>query len=915
MKNANKPIPFWSWNDKLEKEELIRQIEWMHKNGIGGFFMHARGGLKTEYLSNEWFDCIRACCQRAEELGMDAWAYDENGWPSGFVGGKLLSDANNLARYLTSNIGAYDEKAYISYSLDGDKLEIVDCGENCLNIYLHISISNTDILNPDVVDKFIAETHEKYKKEVLDRGYKLKGFFTDEPQYYREATPYSPMIEKYFIENYGEEAKPNLGLLFVEKEGYREFRYRYYLGMNTLLTQNYARKIYEWCDKNGLLLTGHYIEERGLVEQMMCAAGCSPLYEYEHIPGIDWLKRGVLDEVAPKQVSSVAAQMGRKYVLTETFAACGWSVTPRELKRIAEYQFVHGVNLVCGHLTPYSEYGQRKRDYPAHYSEMNPWCKKYFKEFNDYLSEIGHKLSESQEVIRVGVLHPMRSMYFVYKRNDHRDTVELNTAFSQDVEMLADRQIGHHYLDETLLEKYGVVTADAKLKLGCCEYDYLILPLMYTMGKSTENLLRQYVSAGGKILLLRGKPEYLEGKKYEYSYLESNTTIEEIVEKQLYSITYKGGKLRTSTRKDKNGNPFVYAVNLSEQEAAILSIGNGHLKIEPYGSAFVDPSKLPTSLPEEQKKLPLGDIFKVVGGDENKFTIDRARYSFDGKNYGEEYSVRQIFKKLLDERYEGELYLQYSFVSKTIPKKISLLAENMNTKTVWINGVPIRKQKHFEAEKELYIYDLIDQVKIGDNQIVIQGWYHQSPAVYHALYGENVTESLRNCLVYDTNIESIYLQGDFGVYGCFKKSSSENVLIGKDFYLAERKLEIRDLIRDGYPFFSGEIVLQREMTLEDNNYTLEVNGAFHGISVNVNGRAAGHLFFNNKLDLSQYLSCGENTIVYGISVSNRNLLGPHHMAEDVDDIITPRTFDEEGVVLTAEKEKRLKCYKFIKNII
>ena len=43
-------LPFWSWNDDLEPEELERQIEWMHKNGVGGFFMHARGGLTTPYL-------------------------------------------------------------------------------------------------------------------------------------------------------------------------------------------------------------------------------------------------------------------------------------------------------------------------------------------------------------------------------------------------------------------------------------------------------------------------------------------------------------------------------------------------------------------------------------------------------------------------------------------------------------------------------------------------------------------------------------------------------------------------------------------------------------------------------------------------------------------------------------------------
>lgn len=79
-------IPFWSWNNYLDEAELCRQIEEMKSAGIGGFIMHARTGLKEEYLGEKWFSCIGACLQKAKELGMEAWVYDENGWPSGFVG-------------------------------------------------------------------------------------------------------------------------------------------------------------------------------------------------------------------------------------------------------------------------------------------------------------------------------------------------------------------------------------------------------------------------------------------------------------------------------------------------------------------------------------------------------------------------------------------------------------------------------------------------------------------------------------------------------------------------------------------------------------------------------------------------------------------------------------------------------------
>ena len=98
-------LPFWSWNDKLDPRILAEQIGWMKEQGIGGFFMHARGGLRTEYMSEEWMQCVDACIDAAKKQGMQAWIYDENGWPSGFAGGKLLEKEENRDAHITYNIG------------------------------------------------------------------------------------------------------------------------------------------------------------------------------------------------------------------------------------------------------------------------------------------------------------------------------------------------------------------------------------------------------------------------------------------------------------------------------------------------------------------------------------------------------------------------------------------------------------------------------------------------------------------------------------------------------------------------------------------------------------------------------------------------------------------------------------------
>ncbi|MBM3477572.1 MAG: hypothetical protein FJX75_30255, partial [Armatimonadetes bacterium] len=85
--------PFWSWNSRLDPARLCRQVESMHRAGMGGFFMHSRYGLKTPYLSDEWFACISACVEKAGELGMKAYLYDEDRWPSGPAGG-IVTRAN-----------------------------------------------------------------------------------------------------------------------------------------------------------------------------------------------------------------------------------------------------------------------------------------------------------------------------------------------------------------------------------------------------------------------------------------------------------------------------------------------------------------------------------------------------------------------------------------------------------------------------------------------------------------------------------------------------------------------------------------------------------------------------------------------------------------------------------------------------
>ena len=81
--------PFWGWNDRLQKENLGEQIEGFKKAGMGGFFIHSREGLETEYLSTEWMEDVKFCVDKARENDLELWIYDEDKWPSGAAGGMV----------------------------------------------------------------------------------------------------------------------------------------------------------------------------------------------------------------------------------------------------------------------------------------------------------------------------------------------------------------------------------------------------------------------------------------------------------------------------------------------------------------------------------------------------------------------------------------------------------------------------------------------------------------------------------------------------------------------------------------------------------------------------------------------------------------------------------------------------------
>ena len=115
--------PFWSWNCE-------RQIEELKQMGFGGFHIHCRSGMSTEYLGDEYMRLVKACVKKAKKENMLTWLYDEDRWPSGYAGGLVTKDKKYRKRLLVFSPEPKIDGEIINLKGYGDVSEVlIDFGK------------------------------------------------------------------------------------------------------------------------------------------------------------------------------------------------------------------------------------------------------------------------------------------------------------------------------------------------------------------------------------------------------------------------------------------------------------------------------------------------------------------------------------------------------------------------------------------------------------------------------------------------------------------------------------------------------------------------------------------------------------------------------------------------------------------
>lgn len=555
--------PFWAWNGKMDPEEVRRQIRGFKECGLGGFFMHARTGLQTAYLSDEWFASIGAAIDEAEKLGMEAWIYDEDRYPSGSGGGIITKNPKYRAKGIfieiqdaraaqaplpefirPENIVAVfaarirENTASHIRQLDLATRPALQDGESSLIFYTdtitcspwYNNYTYMDTMCKEAVRAFLDLTHEAYKKRFSDKfGKCVPGLFTDEPRYgflvnqplwdreHRDALPWTPGLLELFQETFGYDVRTRLPELFFEVDGVDsvEPRVNYVSTMMKMFMEAFAGQIGQWCRENNLIFTGHTVGEDSLSYQTSVCGDAMRFYEHMDMPGMDLLTEHHRGYQTAKQVASVAHQLGKQRRLCEVYGCTGWDFPGLGFKALGDWLFALGINYRCQHLASYTMEGEAKRDYPCPVA-LQTNDKETSRQCEDYFARLGVWLSHGREDRRILVISTIESAWSLFHRKwrTEKATQDYDREFNRLSHVLLANHLDFDYGDEELLSRHGDIR-NRELLLGQAAYDIVILPRAITLRSTTLSLLKRFQDSGGTVLTVNAAPTHIDAKPYQ----------------------------------------------------------------------------------------------------------------------------------------------------------------------------------------------------------------------------------------------------------------------------------------------------------------------------------------------------------------------------------------------------------------
>ena len=955
-------LPFFVWNGEVTETDIDHHLAEFKAQGINGIFIHPRPGMITPYLSDRWFQLCRYTVEKGKKLGMEVWLYDENSYPSGFAGGHVpaqMPESYNQGQGLAlQKLAQLDGDAASKFALilkkTGDGFTEVTAGAAAeagrkgeYYCFERVSyggraewfggFSYVDLIKPGVTEKFIEITMRGYEKTMGGEfGRALPGIFTDEPNISpprRNAMRWTPDLFEQFQKRWGYDLKPRLVSLFEETGDWRKVRHNYYALLLELFIDRWAKPWNRYAEQHHLQWTGHYWEHAwpnpGQGPDNMA------MYAWFHVPGIDMLFNQFREDVSAqfgnarsvKELASVANQLGRRRTLSETYGGAGWELRFEDMKRLGEWEYVLGVNMMNQHLSFQTLAGARKHDYPQSFTYHEPWWKHYHV-LGNHFARLSLALSSGQQVNSTLVMEPTSSAWlYASPAQPQARMMEIGKAFQDFVNQLEAAQIEYDLGSENIIKDRGKA-AGGRLTVGQRSYGLMVLPPgLENLDSATAGLLADYLKAGGKVLAFVEAPRFLDGAEtdrvkrlaaqYASQWTRAQSPAEEAAARLLadpdveFIRPNKSGKLFYQRRKLDEGQ-LLFLVNASLEEPA-----TGTAKVKGKSAMQLDPqtgkiAPFPAA-PEGGRAAisfdlpPAGSLLLFVSGSGTGSQPVRAAggAGFQPVDPASPLAIKRLSPNALtldycDLKLDGSIEkdVYYYNAADKVFKRYGFEAGNpwgtaVQYKTAILDRNKFPADSGFEATFHFETAGGVDKTglqavierpefwKVSINGRPVERrpgawWLDRAFGVFdigrHVLEGDNAVTLAARPMSVHNELEPIYILGDFGL-------ESQ----GRGWKLVRAApLKTGAWKEQALPFYSYGVSYLAGYRLGRTAGRYKVRlGKWQGTvaEVLVNGRPAGIIGWQPyELDITDAARAagGEvrvEVIVYG---SLKNLLGPHH---------------------------------------
>jgi alpha-L-rhamnosidase len=946
--------PFFVWNYKITREEIDKYMNDFKDAGSSQVFVHPRPGLVTEYLSDEWFDLFRYTVDKGRELGMNVWIYDENSYPSGFAGGHVpdqmpesYNQGQGLKMTRTEILPDTADKFLICLREENgtftDITSSISAEMGKTGKYLLFSktfyaagdwyggFSYTDLLLPGVTGKFIEITMKGYEKYSGNEfGRVIPGIFTDEPEIPSPGgIRWTPDLFDVFQKRWNYDLKTKLPSLFEETGDWMRVRHNYTQTLLQLFIDRWAKPYFNYCESKGLEFTGHYWEHEW--PNMRPGGDNMAMYAWHQLPAIDMLFNQWNDSTpgaqfgnvrSVKELASAANQTGRQRKLSETYGGGGWELTFTDMKRLGDWEYALGVNLMNQHLSHITLAGARKYDYPPTFTYHEPWWSDY-KYLNDHFARLSMALSAGKQINDILVLEPTTTcwLYDSYI-NRNPKVAEIGQAFQTFITRLEKEQVEYDLGSENILKDLGSAK-DGKFVVGECSYSMVVIPpMMENLDSVTYKLLDKFVNDGGKLIafslpsMVDGAPS--ESLKEFFSYnsdkivTKQNLTpaiVREYFSDQDLSFTDRtGGDLYHHHRTMADGEVLFMAnsslekrtkglVKIKGEDAIELNTLTGEVNGYPalqdgdYVSFTYDlppAGSLLLYLPfKKQGNFTLADKPKALEtiGSDSGLQISRDR---------ENVITLEFCDILIGDELTPDLNTYYA-ADKAFKKhgfsngnpwntSVQFKTRTVDRDTFGINSGFTAKY-HFVVEGDFdyssfrAVIERPDLWSVTMNDTEIRSeegkwWLDRAFGVFNIgsliRSGDNTISLKANPMKVHSEIEPVYITGDFSL-----KPAEKGWTIGPPV----SSLSTGSWKELGMPFYSWGVTYSKEFNIEKSGgrfYVSLKNWKGTIAEVYVNGHKAPVIAFPPyQSDITELIKEGNNVIGVKVIGSLKNLLGPH----------------------------------------